>query len=70
MMSNVLLSDPSLAPFLLSTMPGTYIDHPLIQKNPEVLYRQCVDPSRPTNDMAKKGLTRAFTSVKAMEQLR
>ena len=49
-------------------MPGPYTDHPPIQKNPEVLNRQRVDASRPAIDMAKTGLTRAFTSVKAVKK--
>ena len=49
-MSNAFPPVQSSHSFLPSTMPGTYIDHPLLQKTPEVLHRQSVDASRPTID--------------------
>jgi hypothetical protein len=63
---------PSFLPFfpsLPSTMPGTLLNHPLIQKNPKVANRQRVDVSEPKTKMAKTGLTRTFTPVEAVKQL-
>ena len=72
MMIIMLLSDlpflPSF-PSLPSTMPGTLLNHPLIQKNPKVPNRQRVDVSEPKTKMAKTGLTRTFTPVEAVKQL-